>query len=144
MKNNGKKIAILILLVAAAFFILKPSVKDRTFDYVKANQQYLTKTALHVISENRQTHFDYEDFTVSYFPNTYKPIVEFTVTSFGIAPSGYYKGFYFSPDDMPVRFQGSGVATENYKNGWRYSADGDNQGYIEKICDYWYWFEYSF
>ncbi len=65
-------------------------------------------------------HFDGDDY-----------IIQFDRYAFGIVTSGSYAGMYYSPEDMPVGFQG--VFAD------RPGADGPD-GETEKICDHWYWF----
>ena len=57
-------------------------------------------------------HHQYDDTTVTYYPTASYPIVEFSTGGFGIAPSGYYTGFYYSPEDIPVRYNGNGTITK--------------------------------
>lgn len=152
MKQKLKKILIIIAVILFAFILLlsaprvtKAASKASTFKYVQDNHTQLYKLAQDVIDGKIHTPFEYEKYTMQYFKSlsVKEPVVEFNGYSFGLAPSGYYTGFYYSPNDIPVRFNGSGTAMEPYKKGWTYTIMG-NHGYTEKICDNWYWFEFYF
>ncbi|MBE6895249.1 MAG: hypothetical protein E7483_06605 [Ruminococcaceae bacterium] len=149
MKNKRKNfIIIAVILFAGILLFFSPKVskaisKSSTFSYVKNNQTELTEAANKIISGDAGYSYNHDKYIVYYFAASPKPIVEFVGYSFGIAPSVFYTGFYYSPENIPVRFQGSGTAMEPYKNGWAYIEMG-NQGYTQKICDNWYWFEFYF
>lgn len=143
-------IAFVIVIFALLFFspkLAKTYSKQKAFSYVQNNHTELTQLAQDIVYGKIKTPHQQGNYTVQYFksPSTAsEPVVEFNGHSFGIAPSGYYTGFYYSPKDIPVRHNGSGTAMEAYKNGWAYHESGDNHGYTEKICDNWYWFEFYF
>ena len=151
MKNFIKKVLYvflsLIIVIAMAVLSVKAvryGAKVKTFQYVKTNSQQLTAEAEAIIENGIYAHHRYDNMTVTYYPAASYPIVEFSTDGFGIAPSGYYTGFYYSPEDIPVRYNGNGTAIEQYKNGWSYQDRGDNHGYTEKICDNWYWYKFWF
>lgn len=145
-------IIIIVIAVILALLFLPPKLtkafsKQKAFSYVQNNQTELTQLAQDIIDGKIKTPHQHGDYAVQYFksPSTVsEPIIEFDGQGFGIAPSGYYTGFYYSPKDIPVRYNGSGTAMEAYKNGWAYHEAGDNHGYTEKICDNWFWFEFYF
>lgn len=136
------------LLLISAPRTAKTFSKITAFRYVQAHQTELCEIAAGIISGETETPYQYNDYTAHYYKaaSVKEPVVEFYVHSFGIAPSGFYAGFYYSPKDIPVRFQGAGTAMEPHKNGkaWVYDETGDNHGYTEKICNNWYWFEFYF
>jgi len=138
------KISLVLILAAIAVIIFNPSAKHNVVKYVKHNNEELTATAENIIEENITVNAEYNSWRVDYYKKSDTPVVEFTVSSFGIVPSSHYKGFYYSPDDVPIGYQG--VKTEFLQNGsrWEYSYGGDNTGFTEKICDNWYWFEMKF
>ena len=151
MKNFLKKLLRISLVILICIVVCITTVKvirfmekANTFRYVKNNTEQLTAEALSVIENGVYAHHQYDNTTVTYYPTASHPIVEFSTGGFGIAPSGYYTGFYYSPQDIPVRFNGEGTAMEEYKNGWQYQSVGDNHGYTEKICDNWYWYKFWF
>ena len=143
MKKNLKIFLILILAVIGVI-VLNPSAKHNVVRYVKNNNVELTATAENIIEENITVNAEYNSWRVDYYIQSDTPVVEFTVSRFGIVPSNHYKGFYYSPDDIPIGYQGA--ETEFLQNGsrWEYSCGGDNTGFTEKICDNWYWFEMKF
>ena len=56
-----------------------------------------------------------------------------------------YKGFYYSPENQPLGFQGTDMDFIEDGQGWRWKEeDGDNWDYTEKIMDKWYFFEMHF
>ena len=153
MKNKRKKVFAAVILFALILLLFSPRIakaisKNSTFRYVQNNQTELAEIALGVIDGEIKTPYQCDDYTAQYYKaaTVKEPIVEFFGRGFGIAPSGCYTGFYYSPKDIPVRFQGTGTVMEAYKNGWAwvYHETGDNNGYTEKICDNWYWFEFYF
>lgn len=154
MKKAKKLLFIIIAVVIVIFamLFLSPKIaktfsKQKAFSYVQNNQTELTQLAQDIINDKIKTPYQQENYTVQYFksPSTAsEPIVEFNGHSCGIAPSGYYTGFYYSPKDIPVRHNGSGTAMKPFKDGWSYQEAVDNHGYTEKICDNWYWFEFYF
>ena len=149
-KLTAKLIRVLIAIVAViALSVLsvkavRYGTKVATFNYVKSNTQQLTAEAERVIAEGVFAQHQFDGKNLTYYPSSPNPVVEFSTGGFGIAPSGYYTGFYYSPEDVPVRYNGHGTAMEEYKNGWAYADRGDNHGYTEKICDNWYWYKFWF
>ena len=138
------KIFLIFILVVIGVIVFNPSAKHNVVRYVKNNNVELTATAENIIENNITVNAEYNSWLVDYYIKSDTPVVEFTVSSFGIVPYSCYKGFYYSPDDVPIGYQG--VKTEFLQNGsrWEYSYGGDNTGFTEKICDNWYWFEMSF
>lgn len=66
----------------------------------------------------------------------YRPYVEFHLDSL----TGY-SGFYYSPTDIPIPFQGvSDAALVPTASGWSWAYLG-NHGATAKITDHWYSFE---
>ncbi|MBQ7283332.1 MAG: hypothetical protein IJW74_00535 [Oscillospiraceae bacterium] len=141
--KKGLKILLSVAAVFAfivALLILSPKIikthsKNAAFKQVQNNQTELAEIANSVINGETDTPYEYKGYKVKHLktPSVKEPIVEFNGRGFGIAPSGYYTGFYYSPKDIPVRFQGSGTAMEPSGNGWAYNEVGDNHGYTEKI-----------
>lgn len=62
----------------------------------------------------------------------------------GIGDKQYW-GVYYSPDDVPLPFQNTGVPlASDGETRWIWQAEGDNHGATEKIADRWYYFEACF
>lgn len=58
---------------------------------------------------------------------------------------GTYCGCYYSPDDVPLSFQNTGIELTPAGDGeWAWQEEGDNHGTTRKIMDKWYYFEASF
>lgn len=130
------------ILTAVVSLHFNPKSKNQVFRYVQNNHQQLTAEANRAIDEHLYLPYDYENFKVYYYPASEVQIVEFFVKGKGLASSSAYMGFYYSPDDIPSRWQGTGTVTQQEGNGWFYIEAGDNHGYTEKICDNWYWYEF--
>jgi hypothetical protein len=61
-------------------------------------------------------------------------MVDFWCGGYGLGSSTSYSGFYYSPDDIPLGFQGTAMDLVKYDSGWKYKElDSDNQYYTEKI-----------
>ena len=72
-------------------------------------------------------------------------IVDFFVTGYGLAPSGGYYGFYYSPEDLPLMALDEMAKLTEYEPGaWTWQGNGDNDGVIKKIADCWYYYEATF
>ena len=71
--------------------------------------------------------------------------VEFELSSWGISPASVYEGFYYSPEDKPLGFQGVSVHFVPDGNGWTWSEpSGDNRQYTERIASHWYCYKAVF
>ena len=72
-------------------------------------------------------------------------VVDFFVTGYGLAPSGGYYGFYYSPEDLPMMYMDEMAKLTEYESGaWTWQGVGDNDGVIKKIADCWYYYEATF
>lgn len=71
--------------------------------------------------------------------------VEYLCESSGIASSGWYAGFYYSSEDIPLGLQGISRSFIEKGKGWKWQEEnGDNYEYIERITDHWYYYESGF
>lgn len=69
------------------------------------------------------------------------PMAEFSLYS----GPGVYRGFYYSPDDLPLPFQNADIRLiPDGKTAWTWKGGGDNRGYTSKIIDCWYYYEAAF
>lgn len=76
--------------------------------------------------------------------NREEKMVEFHTGGSGIGSETSYKGFYYSPEDAYLPFQGCGEDVEVY-DGTGYWTDGtDNYGTVHRLCKYFFWFEAHF
>lgn len=55
-----------------------------------------------------------------------------------------YYGCYYSPDGVPLPFQNTGLPLHEEKDGWSWTAEGDNHGFTAHLEENWYYFEASF
>ena len=86
--------------------------------------------------------------------------VGFACFSFGIAPAGFYTGFYHSPDGAPKAFQNAKIELRPDGESWRYDEPielrpdgeswrydepgGDNRYVTRRIKGNWYYYRMSF
>lgn len=143
MKKTTRFVLLAVMLLVAVV-VFNPNAKYNVKRYIKNNNAELTSVAENLLSENISVNSEYNGWKLDFFSTSDTPVVQFTVKSGGIVPSSGYKGFYYSPEDVPIGFQG--IETEFIADGdrWLYSYEGDNQGFTEKIIDNWYWFEIIF
>lgn len=129
--------AAIAILVAVVLFAAD-TPKKSTISYVQKNQAELEEYAAGFSIANGS----YNGWDVSSWGND---MLEFTVGGSGFGSSTSYYGFYYSPIDVPLGFQGTDVDFVEDKDGWRWEEEnGDNWNYTEKITDKWYWFEMHF
>lgn len=136
------------LLIMFCLFMLiiqkNNASKDNIIRYFKMNQQELSFLAEEMILNSKEdTHKTYEEYDVFYWQKN--NMVEFIVKKQGIGSANHYKGFYYSPTDKPIGFQGNIVQFRSDGNGWIWEdAIGDNWEYTEKIKECWYYYEMHF
>lgn len=71
--------------------------------------------------------------------------VEFRTGSRGLVPSAAYCGFYYSPEDQPMGYQGADMELTEDGSGWAWEeAGGDNSYYTERIQFGWFYYEMYF
>lgn len=71
--------------------------------------------------------------------------IAFACSSFGIAPSGFYAGFYHSPDGAPKSFQNAKIKLRPNGESWRYDEpNGDDRYVTRRIKGNWYYYRMSF
>ena len=131
-----------LLIIVVTFFVIRKPVSIQNF--VKDHSDELTQYAESMIQNGSNGKSEtYGDYEMTYWATT--NMVEFVARKNGIGSSTVYKGFYYSPDDKPLGFQGNQVQfTESDSGGTWKESDGDNWEYTEKIQDHWYWFEFHF
>ena len=134
---------ILVVIAISVFFVYKDA-NPTVINYVKRNSTELMNYAESVIKDNNyNSTATYNGWDVSYWAES--NMVEFLVKGSGLGSATTYEGFYYSPDDKPIGFQGADVDFEKENIGWRWEdSTGDNWNYTEKIIDRWYWFKMSF
>ena len=71
--------------------------------------------------------------------------IAFACSSFGIAPAGFYAGFYHSPDGAPKSFQNAKIELRPDGESWRYDEpNGDNRYVTRRINGNWYYYRMNF
>ena len=137
-------ILLIFICILSYFFFFRKNSKFYVYQYVKQSHVGLEHFVEDMLKENDHTEQKtYHSWNVSAY-NT-SNMVEFIVSSFGVGSSPIYKGFYYSPNDEPLGFQGTDVEWQPEGDGWKWEeSQGDNFEYTEKIMEKWYWFEMHF
>lgn len=141
-RMTGIGIVFILLVIAVASFVSGKSASIRRF--VKSNSVELTQYAQNMIKTGSNGECEtYGDYEVTYWADT--DMVEFILRKHGMGSASVYEGFYYSPDDTPLGFQGNQVDFTTSDSGWTWEeSNGDNCEYTEKILEHWYWFEFHF
>lgn len=53
-------------------------------------------------------------------------------------------GFYYSPDDTVIGYQGEELELAEFGDGYQYLYDNGMEYYTERVMENWYFFEYNF
>ena len=134
----------LLCLLAALVVSMAAARRDgsHTARFVRQNAAALTALAEEALAAGFGGDFSYPGvksvrYTVYMKDGTlYRPYVEFHMDSL----IGY-SGFYYSPADIPIPFQGvSDALLTPTASGWYWEHRG-NHGTTAKITDHWYSFE---
>ncbi|WP_283608027.1 hypothetical protein [Faecalispora anaeroviscerum] len=135
---------LLFLLSISLAAVFLSGTKGSIVSRVKNNEAHLTEIASSVIERGSA-----EGVSVSgveeivYYADS--EMVEFLCGGSGLGSSTSYSGFYYSPSDIPLGFQGEPITLTKTDTGWSYEeAGGDNHYETEKIIDCWYYYHMSF
>ncbi len=134
-----KMIIVLFILVClvSAFICFNPKLRVNVFVALHSNQveqAYQTGDFPEAIGGRKYT-----------FRKGGHPMIEFTLSAWGLVPSTAYYGCYYSPDDVPLSFQRAGETLVPQENdSWVWYGEGDNHGMTYKIKDHWYYFDAHF
>lgn len=132
--------AVIVIVIIAMLIQKRKSISDLVKDNYTELESYVAE-----LIENKQYGFQtaYKGWDVCYWESN--GMIEFNVSSAGLGSEMTYKGFYYSPEDEPLGFQGSDIDYIEDGQGWRWKeVDGDNWEYTEKIIGKWYLFEMHF
>jgi len=144
--KHRKYLLISLICLFAIFSVcfLFRNTKPFVLRYIRRNHIELEIFVENVIENGSyNTTTTYNGWKVSYWSEN--NMVEFLVRSQGLVPSSTYEGFYYSPEDRPIGFEGTDLEFIKDRNGWRYEeSDGDNSEYTERVIGKWYWFKMSF
>lgn len=128
----------MIVLLISVFFL---NSKGFIFLLVKQDKDHLTDIARDII-ESGEEYPDNSYYFCDIYYNDSINMVEFTTSYWGLVPSGVRKGFYYSPQNIPLGYNYGEISFNQYEEGWLWEEEnGDNTIYTEKIVDYWFWFE---
>ena len=138
MSGQKKKVMagmiLVVLALAAALAITRTSVDS----FVKNRADELRTVAwLAIMGEDVSPYIDTPIRDIRYYDGEV-PIVEF---SYAASLSVPYRGFYYSPEDRPVGFQGANVELVATEGGWSWQDEGNNRGFTRKILPGWYYYE---
>jgi hypothetical protein len=151
MQKSSKKfigivagIAVGIPFIALLIFVLINSYdyKGYVFDYVNENKAALEQVAARLSASGENAREDFDGHTVNYWHNAKK--TEFSMYVKGMVTSGTYGGFYYSPQDKPLGFQGAPAAFTEQPDGTFTCERSDNTEYTERITENWFWYEAKF
>lgn len=146
-KNSVKviiSITVIFVLIGLVLLVTIPSAKQSAFEYVQNNCADLESFATELIADSdKDISTTYMRWDVSYWHDTNS--VEFITHNKGIVPNSVICGFYYSPENIPLGFQGFQMKFDEYGSGWKWiDAESDNWEYTERIIDNWFWFEVNF
>ena len=148
MRKIKKKMAVKILIVIGAIFFLRwySNPERRIFAMVERNlEKYETAAQQMLNGEIAASGVDVSGVRDVHVRVGEHVIVDFFVTGYGLAPSGGYYGFYYSPEDLPMMYMDEMAKLTEYEPGvWSWQGVGDNGGVIKKITDCWYYYEATF
>lgn len=148
MRIIEKKTIVRILVVVGAIFFLKwySNPQRRIFAMVERNLETYEIAAQQMLNgEIPASGVDVSGVRDIHVRMGEHVIVDFFVTGYGLAPSGGYYGFYYSPEDLPVMYMDEMAKLTEYEAGaWAWQGTGDNKGVIKKITDCWYYYEATF
>lgn len=138
------------VLLGCAWNMFSPFSKGYAVRYVQTHSAVLTEYAQQVIADRPIKELRCQNgWTVNYYADAptvpTAEIVEFAVGGSGFGSATSYTGFYYSPEDIPLGFQGAVLDLTESAHGWTWQEENsDNRQIIEKICDHWYWYEAHF
>ena len=138
-----KKVIVLILGIIALLAVRKYmfSPYKEISKYVTQNELLLQRECELYLDQKYVNKADTEIDVMGIYGGEHN-IVQFFYSGKGIAPSGVYYGFYYSPDDIPVPYcNGNEELKMVSEDEWIWEEVGDNGGRIRKIRDNWYYYE---
>lgn len=146
MKKWKKSFVIIaVLLLTGSFLRLYFLPERKIIHFVNTNEEALKELALDYLSGEKYYLGEpvfCKNVEMKGVKNGDHPIVEFYHSGFGIAPSGVYYGFYYSPDNVPVAIldYDSLLKPSGYEE-WMWSGAGDNGGMTKRIKENWFYYE---
>ena len=139
-------VIVLALAVVAAVVLTRGDeageMKQYVLDHQTELESYVENLYEEIPEDNYQTIIEneYNGWRVELYPNENNAVM-FIVSAKGFAPGSRYKGFAFSPNDVPIGFQATAEGfVQNEDGSWQSDYKG-NDHYCERITDRWYYFE---
>ena len=135
MMHVKKRIWLLCLAALSLFLVFKIAFNPyaRISRYVNQNEGNLRGSCEFYLNQKYVNKADTEIDVMGIYGGEHK-IVQFFYSGKGIAPSGVYYGFYYSPDDIPVPYcNGDEELKMVSEDEWIWEEVGDNGGRIRKI-----------
>lgn len=135
----GVIVVVAAVCIFSLFYVRSEAYISR---YVVSHEDELTDYAKELLDGGVSASGTYNGWDVDSFTDS--NVVQFTVSYTGIVPASTATGFYYSPDDKLLGYQGVdlGVNTngESYEGGSPYG----NYHEVVKITDNWYWVKCEF
>ena len=146
MKRGAKSAAAALCLFCLCFFAF-PRIAG-SYCYVsliyKINEDELERAVLSLRAGCGTTLPELRGVSGVSFENA-DGTVGFACFSFGIAPAGFYTGFYHSPDGAPKAFQNAKIELRSDGESWWYDEPGGDNRYVtRRIKGNWYYYRMSF
>ena len=152
-----KKILVIILLIMMMPLVLygcprvlqfsrvvhESLLRQQVFRFVMENEAELTAIAKGQIAGTNQD----KNFGKAEIEGVWdgeQTIVQFYWGGMGIAPSSKEFGFYYVPDDEPVKFHNGkygGIIHPEENGEWRFSDDGGNSGTMIRVLPHWFYYD---
>lgn len=130
---------VLCLLLALWLILGRTAPEKRVVRYVEAHQAELQTAVDDYFLRGQHLSYGGDIQTANDWPGQH-PMIEYLLFT---TPGGYY-GFYYSPDQIPLAFQNTGVPLVPSDGGWCWQGEGDNHGTTRLISPGWYFFEAHF
>ena len=149
MKTSGRILRFLVVFVMLLALLLVATVtgaaREREPKLFYMNHKFQLEEAVQEILRGRDvTQVEIEGVrSISYWDGE-NPIIEFTISAFGLVPSSTYKGVYYSVNGQPAPFQNADLLLTETQSGWSWRGTGDNGGTTERIEENWFSFEAHF
>ena len=141
----GAAAAVILSALIAVGLWMSKDMEGRVRDFVLTNQVQLEEIAGDCLA-GKSFQPSYQGVRVDGVFSGADPatdrIVQFCYTGFGLVPSSTYYGFYYSPENVPVSFQNTGLPLTTCEDGtWQWSDGTDNGGVTKSIGNGWFYYQ---
>lgn len=121
---------LVVLAVCGAAYMARPRLQA---------ERFVTQHGMELEEQIQTEGIFPEDLDVTLWDGEH-PMAEVILFAWGDT----YYGCYYSPDGVPLPFQNTGLPLHEEKDGWSWTAQGDNHGFTAHLEGNWYYFEASF